>query len=178
MCGKVASQAAVRRAEWRYMRLIAAVIAAAVILSGCVADQSSLSAEPAPTLCAPEQVRLIAGRSGAAAGTMYLTFRAELVEAPPCLVLTWPSVAVSDGSGAVIARGTGSPTADPRTTLLAGFLEFHLGWASWCGPEPSRPLTASVGLLEEEHLGLAIPNGFGPSGCMGSATIVFVEPGW
>lgn len=152
--------------------------ASVVLLAGCLANGPVPSANRGPEICSPNQVRLVAGRSGAAAGTMVLTFRAELLKAPPCLILTWPAVEISNGAGTVLASGPGDATASPPLTLLVTSLEFHLGWASWCGPYPDGPFDALVGLPGDASVSLALPAGFGPSSCMGAPTIVYVEPGW
>ena len=128
-----------------------------------------LQSEPGPPRRGPLR------RSGRHDGS---TFRAELLKAPPCLILTWPAVEISNGAGTVLASGPGDATASPPLTLLVTSLEFHLGWASWCGPYPDGPFDALVGLPGDASVSLALPAGFGPSSCMGAPTIVYVEPGW
>jgi hypothetical protein len=160
------------------VKAIMRIVASVLLVSGCQANNRPPPTIGAPEPCDPSQVRLVAGRSGPAAGTMYLTFTAVLVAQPPCLIATWPPVDISDGGGRLIAQGPGDATGSPGATLLDRVREFHLGWASWCGPDPIGPLTAHVRLIPDEPSTLVIPDGFGASGCQGVPTIVFVEPGW
>lgn len=109
---------------------------------------------------------------------MYLTFVAHLVKGAPCLVVTWPSIDIVDGSGSTLARRPGQPASSPALTLLDPLLEYHLGWASWCAPGPRGPFTAQIGILDGSEATLNIRDGFGPSGCQGGPSVVFVEPAW
>ena len=138
-------------------------------------------ADASPKPCGLAQVALTSGRSGAAAGTMYLNVTAWLVGNTPCLVRAWPSVEVVDPNATVIARGggAGDSGAARQTALLVSSLEYHLGWASWCNADPPRPLTAWIALVDDDPtVRLPIPQSFGPSMCQGVDTIVFVEPGF
>lgn len=160
------------------MKAVVSLAASVLLIGGCFTDRPSPPSAGNPEPCDLSQLEMTAGRSGPAAGTMYLTFTVELVDGPPCLIVTWPAVDISDGAGRVIAQGAGNPTGPPMATLLDTVLEFHLGWASWCGPDPSGPLTARVGLIADQLSKMAIPSRFGPSGCQGAQTILFVDPGW
>jgi hypothetical protein len=154
-------------------------VASLSLIGGCFANQPAPSTVVGPEPCGPHQIRLIAGQAGGAAGTSYLTVSAELIVGPPCLIATWPAIDISDDSGRVIAQGRADPSGSPRATVLAGSLQFHLGWASWCWPGPNGPLTAHVFLVVGEAASqLRIPVGFGPSDCQGVPTILFLEPAW
>jgi hypothetical protein len=160
------------------VKAILTSVASVVLIGGCLANQPPPSSIAGPEACSSNQIRLVAGQWGGAAGTNYLTVSAQLIDGPPCLVATWPGIDISDDSGRVIAQGPGDPSGNPKATILAGSLEFHLGWASWCGPGPNGPLTAHVALVPGGPSQLTIPDGFGPSGCQGVPTILFLEPGW
>ena len=160
------------------MRRALAAVACAISLAGCMTQAPSPIPEPTVGPCDPGQIRLAPGQSGAAAGSSILTFTAGLTEGPACLVLTWPGVAITDGTGTLVVEASGDERALPRWTILTSSLEFHLGWASACGPMAAGPFTAAVRLLEAAAVPLALPAGFGPSGCMGGAMVVWVEPGW
>jgi hypothetical protein len=162
----------------RAVKAILMSVASVFLIGGCLADQPAPSTIAGPETCRLNQVKLVAGQWGGAAGTNYLTVSAELIEGPPCLIATWPTIDISDNSGGVIAQGPADSSGSPKATILAGPLEFHLGWASWCGPGPKRPLTAHVGLVAGRPSPLMIPDGFGPSDCQGVPTILFLEPGW
>jgi hypothetical protein len=153
-------------------------VGAVLLIGGCLANQPAPPTIAGPEACRPNQVKLVAGQWGGAAGTNYLTVSAELIEGPPCLIATWPTIDISDNSGRVIAQGPADPNGSPKATILPGSLEFHLGWASWCEPGPIGPLTAHVALVAGGSSQLAIPDGFGPSDCQGVPTILFLEPGW
>jgi hypothetical protein len=155
-----------------------ALVASAIWLGGCMTQMPSPTQQPTVAPCDPRQIRLTAGQSGAAAGSNILTFTATLTEGPVCLVLTWPGVEITDGAGRLVVEAQHNEASLPRTTILTSSLQFHLGWASACGPVPAGPFTAEVRLLDAGAVPLALPARFGPSGCMGGAMIVWVEPGW
>lgn len=139
------------------------------------------SSVAAPSACDPSQIELAPGRMGAAAGTFYLTITALLAAGPACLVRVWPSIEIdSPVAGQIDAGGpAGDSGAGRQTTLLGTKREFRIGWASWCGPDPSGPLSARIAFVDNEHPTLlSLPAGFGPSGCNGSDSVLFVEPGF
>lgn len=160
------------------MRGALALVACAIWLAGCTTETPSPTTQPTVGPCDPGQIRLTAGQSGAAAGSNILTFTATLIDGPACLILTWPGVEITDGAGRPVVEAQRDEAALPRTTILTSSLEFHLGWASACAPVPAGPFTAAVRLLDAGAVPLAVPARFGPSGCMGGAMIVWVEPGW
>ena len=160
------------------MRRAMAIAACAIWLGGCATAAPTPTPQPTTGPCDPIEIRLVAGRSGAAAGSMILTFSTVLTEGPPCLILTWPSVAIRDGVGAIVIQSEDETTLHTSTTTLSSSLEFHLAWASQCGPLPPGPYSAEVYLFDEGAALLALPAGFGPSGCNGGPAVVGVEPGW
>ena len=122
-------------------------------------------------ICGPAQVALAPGRSGAAAGTSYLTIHVALVGDRPCGWPAWPAVKLRDSTGQVIASGVKGPD---ESVILQTALDLNLGWASWCNPPPLRPLTLGILLDTGAEAPMTVPDGFG-AGCMDVPTVVFVE---
>ena len=163
-----------------------------LILAACTAPAHTAAPSVAPTPtpvptptpiaaaaepCKPDQVTLTAGPVEGAAGTSYLTFRATLASGSPCQLVDWPSIVIKDGSNAVIATGPAEAGHDGEEAVLTTGLEYHIGWSSWCGEPPLRPLTAEIALIEGgSDVTLALPDSYSPSGCLGAATHVSVEP--
>lgn len=128
------------------MKAIAILVATVLLVGGCLSDRASPSTSPAGPL-EPCQLTLTPGRTGAAAGTMYLSFAVELAGGSPCQIAVWPAVQITDAAGLVLAQGPRDLAAIPRAQMLETTLPFHLGWASWCGPEPTGPMVARIGFL-------------------------------
>jgi hypothetical protein len=151
-----------------------------VIALGLAAASTAVAAcgpnrvRPAYLACDPADLRAAAGRSGAAAGTSYLDLTVSLAAGDACLVDAWPSVEVVNGSGEAVDAS--EPVEGGEIWLLETQLAFHLGWASWCDDYPAGPLTARLDFVASGSTDLALPDGFGPSLCNGSDSVLVVEP--
>ena len=161
--------------------------ALATAIGGCAPPPASGTPPPglpSPTAvdagvaaCTADQVGLTTSRVEGAAGTTYITVRASLVGGEPCKIRDWPSVAIDDADAAAIAEAPADPTHTGEIVTLSTYLDFNLGWASWCIAPPARPLNAQIGLLEDgSAVSVALPDDYAPSGCLGASTIVSIAP--
>ena len=175
-------------------RTLALLILGHTAVTGCASQPPSASptaAVPTPTTivptptavdagvaaCAADQLGLATGQIGGAAGTMYITVRVSLVSGKPCTISDWPTIAIDDADAVPIAEGEPVPNHTGETVTVSSYVDFNLGWASWCAAPPARPLTAQVGLLlDRSAVSVPLPDDYAPSGCMGSSTIVTIEP--
>lgn len=129
------------------------------------------------TACSPDQVGLTTGEIGGAAGTTYIVIRASLANGDPCRIVKWPSVVIADATGASVAEGAANPAHAGETIDLSQFVDFNLGWSSWCLAPLDHPLTARIGLLEDgSSLPVALPDAYEPSGCLGVESTLRIEP--
>lgn len=138
-----------------------------------VVDSGSPSAQTqgAFGICAPIGTRLSVTGWGAAGGTTYAVVHVVLRGPQPCLMPTGPAVEILDAGGSKVVAG---PSVGTDTAVLRAALDLRLGWASWCGSQPSAPLTLRL-TLPTGDLTTALPVGFGAS-CQGVATKLSIEP--
>jgi hypothetical protein len=157
------------------------------LAAGCGSQQPSASPSttvPSPTAvdagvaaCTADQLGLATGQMEGAAGTSYITVRVSLVSGPPCTILDWPAVDIDDATADAIATAEGDVSQTGETVTVSSYVDFNLGWASWCAAPPARPLTAQIGLLEGgAPVSVVLPDDYAPSGCLGSSTVVSIQP--
>jgi hypothetical protein len=139
---------------------------------------------PSPTLvagaemCTADDLTLAAGLAGAAAGTSYL--EVDVVRpsgSSACDVFRWPTARIVDPAGDLVAET--EPHAGAADVVGVGDrFVFNLGWSSWCNELlPPRPLTLEVSLtLRGNPVALKLPDTYGPSGCLGTGTILSLQP--
>lgn len=161
-------------------------ILAAAVLAGCSTTTPTLAPSTAPTSgataqtsqlpgraapCDPSQLSLSPGGWGGAGGTTFVILHVRLASGQPCLIPVGPPIDLLDSSGRVIASG---PSRDPTTVVLATTIDLRMGWSSWCGSAPPRPLRARlhVGSGQSE---VVLPSGVLAS-CQGVPTQIYVEP--
>jgi len=131
-------------------------------------------------MCAADSLTLKAGPQGGAMGTSYL--EVDVVRpsgSSPCEVFRAPAARIVDPAGDLVAETTSEGGIGAAELLEIGDTSaFNLGWASWCNELlPPRPLTLEVSLtVPGDPVRLTLPDDYSPSGCLGTGTILTLQP--
>jgi uncharacterized protein DUF4232 len=126
-------------------------------------------------MCDVDRLGLGAGRLEGAAGTMYIPIQVVLQGGEPCRIFRWPEARILDGDGNQVTAA--QPTGQVAELVeLRDRLTFNLGWSSWCGELPLRPLDLEVKLTARAASRLELPGAYGPSDCKGASSVLTFEP--
>lgn len=122
--------------------------------------------------CLPSNVSLSLNGWGAAGGTTYAVIRIDLI-GRPCVLSAVPGASLAAANATSIVSAT--VATETGMVALNSSLLARVGWTSWCGAAPAKPIALNLVLSTQINSSVLLPPDF-TAPCQGVPSQLSVDP--